>query len=146
MLMHYMALSLALIKLALNLGLKSGGYWPGNAANGITNHQSTIFLFDANTGKCRAVVGGNLLTALRTAAAAAVSVAHLSRKDSKVLGIIGAGHQASFQLRAVVEQRKFEKVIAWNRSPEKLDSLRKVADEIGLPFEIVTLKRIRCNK
>tara|TARA_B110000261_G_scaffold25509_1_gene27719 strand:+ start:1355 stop:2320 length:966 start_codon:yes stop_codon:yes gene_type:complete len=129
-------------KTALNLGLKSGGYWPGNAANGITNHQSTIFLFDANTGKCRAMVGGNLLTALRTAAAAAVSVAHLSRKDSKVLGIIGAGHQASFQLRAVVEQRKFEKVIAWNRSPEKLDSLRKVADEIGLPFEIVTLKEL----
>ena len=52
----------------LNLGLKSGGYWPGNTAKGLTNHQSTVFLFDAETGKCRAIVGGNLLTALRTAA------------------------------------------------------------------------------
>jgi ornithine cyclodeaminase/alanine dehydrogenase-like protein (mu-crystallin family) len=129
-------------KAALNLGLKSGGYWPANAAKGITNHQSTIFLFDADTGKCRAIVGGNLLTALRTAAAAAVSVAHLARKDAEVLGIVGAGHQATFQLRAVAEQRDFKRVVAWNRSPEKLESLRAVADDLGLPFEVVTLDEL----
>jgi ornithine cyclodeaminase/alanine dehydrogenase-like protein (mu-crystallin family) len=126
----------------LNLGLKSGGYWPGNMAKGLTNHQSTIFLFDADTGKCRAVVGGNLLTALRTAAAAAVSVAYLARTDAKVLGIIGAGHQAAFQLRAVAEQRGFERVIAWNRTPEKLASLKAVAEELGLPFESVSLEEL----
>ena len=124
---------------ALTLGLKSGGYWPGNAAKGLTNHQSTIFLFDADTGKCRAVVGGNLLTALRTAAAAAVSVAHLARQDAKVLGIIGAGHQATYQLRAVAEQRKFDRIVAWNRSPEKLSALADVAAELGLPFTPVSL-------
>ncbi len=127
-------------KAALDLGLKSGGYWPGNADKGLTNHQSTIFLFDADTGKCRAVVGGNLLTALRTAAAAAVSVAHLARKDAKVLGIVGAGHQAAFQLRAVAEQRAFERVVGWNRSPEKLERLAKVAEEIGLPFKAASLE------
>jgi ornithine cyclodeaminase/alanine dehydrogenase-like protein (mu-crystallin family) len=123
----------------LNLGLKSGGYWPGNAAKGLTNHQSSVFLFDADTGRLRAVVGGNLLTALRTAAAAAVSVAHLARPDARVLGILGAGHQAAFQLRAVAEQRTFERVVAWNRTPERLDGLAKVAAEIGLPFEAVSL-------
>lgn len=123
---------------ALNLGLKSGGYWPGNAAKGLTNHQSSVFLFDADTGKCRAVVGGNLLTALRTAAAAAVSVAHLARPDARVLGMVGAGHQAAFQLRAVAEQRGFEKVVGWNRSPDKLRGLAKVAEELGLPFEAVS--------
>ena len=40
--------------------LSRGGYWPGNAERGLTNHQSTVFLFDADTGRCRAVVGGNL--------------------------------------------------------------------------------------
>lgn len=124
---------------APTLGLKSGGYWPGNAAKGLTNHQSTVFLFDPDTGKCRAVVGGNLLTALRTAAAAAVSVARLARTDAKVLGIVGAGHQATFQLRAVAAQRPFERVVAWNRTPEKLDSLRDVAADLGLPFEPVDL-------
>lgn len=61
---------------SLALGLKAGGFWPGNAAKGLTNHQSTVFLFDADTGRCRAVVGGNLLTALRTAAASAISIRH----------------------------------------------------------------------
>ncbi|EYD74263.1 Ornithine cyclodeaminase [Rubellimicrobium mesophilum DSM 19309] len=126
----------------LDLGLKSGGYWPGNAAKGLTNHQSTVVLFDADTGRCRALVGGNLLTALRTAAAAAVSVAHLARKDSRVLGIVGAGHQAAFQLRAVAEQRPFERVVAWNRSPEKLKGLACAAEEMGLPFESVSLDRL----
>jgi ornithine cyclodeaminase len=125
---------------ALNLGLKSGGYWPDNAEKGLTNHQSTVFLFDADTGKCSAIVGGNLLTALRTAAAAAVSVGHLARPDARVLGILGAGHQAAFQLRAVAEQRKFEKIVAWNRSPEKLVSLEAVSNELGLPFECVSVE------
>ena len=44
---------------SLALGLKSGGYWPNNAQKGLTNHQSTVFLFDADTGRCRAIVGGS---------------------------------------------------------------------------------------
>src|SRR5688572_12533001 len=50
------------------LGLKAGGYWPGNAAAGMTNHQSTVLLFDPDTGKPVALVGGNYLTGVRTGA------------------------------------------------------------------------------
>ncbi len=120
-----------------SLGLKSGGYWPGNAAKGLTNHQSTIFLFNPDNGKLRALVGGNYLTAVRTAAASAVSIAHLARKDSKVLGMVGAGHQSTFQLRAALEQRSFEKVIGWNKDPEHLVNLQQIATEAGIPFESV---------
>ena len=56
------------------LGVKSGGYFPGNDAKGITNHQSAVLLFDPDTGRPVAMVGGNLLTALRTAAAAALGL------------------------------------------------------------------------
>lgn len=126
----------------LNLGLKSGGYWPGNADRGLTNHQSTVFLFDADTGQCRAVVGGNLLTALRTAAASSVSIRHLARSDAKVLGMIGAGHQSAFQMRAAVQQRDFDKVIGWNYHPEMLSRLEETAAELGLPYESVDLDRM----
>ena len=122
----------------LALGLKSGGYWPGNAARGLTNHQSTVFLFDPDTGRLRALVGGNYLTAVRTAASSAVSIAHLARKDAKVLGMIGAGHQAQFQLRAAAEQRAFERVVAWNAHPDMLPKLAEVAEELRLPFESVS--------
>ena len=124
------------------LGVKSGGYWPGNAEKGLTNHQSTIFLFDPDTGQLAALVGGNYLTAVRTAAASSVSIAHLARKDSKVLGMVGAGHQAQFQLRAAAEQRDFEKVVAWNFHPDMLPKLAEVAAEIGLPFEAVEREQL----
>ncbi|WLP93930.1 iminosuccinate reductase BhcD [Psychrobacter sp. M13] len=125
-----------------SLGLKSGGYWPGNAAKGLTNHQSTIFLFNPDNGKLRALVGGNYLTAVRTAAASSVSIAHLARKDSKVLGMVGAGHQSTFQLRAALEQRSFEKVVAWNKDADQLGNLKAVADEAGIPFESVDREQL----
>lgn len=125
----------------LTLGLKAGGYWPNNLEKRqLINHQSTVFLFDPDTGKVAAMVGGNYLTALRTAAASSVSIKHLARKDAKVMGMIGAGHQATFQLRAALEQRQFEKVIGWNYHPDMLPNIEKVANEAGLPFEAVPLE------
>lgn len=126
----------------LALGLKSGGYWPGNVAKGLTNHQSTVFLFDPDSGQLQALVGGNYLTAMRTAAASSVSIRHLARKDARVLGMVGAGHQAGFQLRAAAEQRNFEKVVAWNRHPEMLDGLATVANDLGLPFDAVEREQL----
>lgn len=120
------------------LGVKAGGYWPGNMGRGLTNHQSTVCLFDPDTGRLSALVGGNYLTAVRTAASSAVSIAHLARRDAKVLGMVGAGHQSAFQLRAAAEQRAFEKVVAWNPHPEMLPQLAEVAASLGLPFEAVT--------
>ena len=127
---------------SLALGLKSGGYWPGNAARGLTNHQSTVLLFDADTGRPGALVGGNLLTALRTAAASAVSIKYLAPKGAKVLGMIGAGHQSAFQMRAAADVGDFERVIGWNYHPEMISRLADTAAEIGLPFEHVTLERL----
>jgi len=124
------------------LGVKAGGYFPGNAARGLVNHQSTVYLFDPETGLPTAMVGGGLLTALRTAAAAAISIGRLARPDARVLGMVGAGHQAGFQLRAAARMRAFERVVAWNPHPEMLDRLGQVATEIGLPFEPVSLERL----
>jgi alanine dehydrogenase len=126
-----------------SLGLKAGGYWPHNLERRqITNHQSTVFLFDPDTGRPTAMIGGNYLTAARTAASSAVSIKHLARPDSKVLGMIGAGHQAAFQLRAALRQRAFERVIGWNLHPEMLPRLAQVAEEAGLPFEPVELDQL----
>jgi len=129
-------------KAGMSLGVKSGGYWPGNAAKGLINHQSSILLFDPDTGRLQALVGGNYLTAIRTAASSSVSIAHLAREDSKVLGMVGAGHQATFQLRAALEQRPFEKIVAWNPHPEMLVNLEVIANEKGIPFEAVEREKL----
>ncbi len=129
-------------RVGASLGVKAGGYFPGNAGHGMINHQSSVFLFDPDTGRPLAMVGGNLLTALRTAAASAISIDRLARSDAKVLGIVGAGHQAGFQLRAAARARKFSRVIAWNLHPEMLPKLGAIAAELDLPFEAVGLERM----
>lgn len=129
-------------KAGLVLGLKAGGYWPGNMAKGLTNHQSTVLLFDPDTGQIKAAVGANLLTALRTAAASAVSIKHLARPDARVLGMVGAGHQSTFQMRAAARVRKFDKVVGWNLHPEMLPRLADTAAELGLPFQAVDLPEL----
>ena len=122
------------------LGLKAGGYWPHNLERlEVINHQSTVFLFYPDSGRVNAMIVCNLLTALRTAAASSVSIKYLAREDAKVLGMIGAGHPAAFQLRAALEQRDFERVIAWNLHPEMLPRLAEVAAESETPFEAVEL-------
>ena len=127
---------------APTLGLKAGGYWPNNQKHGLINHQSTVFLFDADTGRVEAAVGGNLLTALRTAAASAVSIKHLAPKGAKVLGMIGAGHQSAFQMRAAAAVHQFDRVIGWNPHPEMLTRLADTAADLGLPFEAVKLEQL----
>ncbi|MEM9435069.1 MAG: iminosuccinate reductase BhcD [Pseudomonadota bacterium] len=125
------------------LGVKAGGYWPNNLERrGIINHQSTVFLFDPDTGRVDAMVGGNLLTALRTAAASSVSIKHLARDEAEVLGMVGAGHQSHFQLRAAAAQRSFKKVVAWNYHPDMLPKLGETAAALGLPFEAVSLEEL----
>ncbi len=124
------------------LGVKAGGYFPGNLARGMINHQSSVFLFDPDTGRPVAMVGGNLLTALRTAAASAISIDRLARRDAKVLGLLGAGHQAGFQLRAAAKVRQFERVVGWNLHPEMLAKMGEIATELGLPFAPVSLEEL----
>jgi ornithine cyclodeaminase/alanine dehydrogenase-like protein (mu-crystallin family) len=100
------------------LGVKAGGLWPGNAAMGIANHQSTILLFDPDTGLPTALVAATLLTALRTAAASALSIRQLARKNAKVLGLLGAGGQALHQARAALAIHSFSAIRIANRSEE----------------------------
>jgi ornithine cyclodeaminase len=96
----------------MSLGVKSGGYWRGNLDKGLTNHPSTVFLFDPDTGQLQALVGRTYLTAMRRAAARSVSIACLARHDVNVLGMVGAGHQVGLQFRAAAEQCDFETVVA----------------------------------
>ena len=116
------------------LGLKAGGYWPHNLKAGTTNHQSSTLLFDPQTGKASALVSANYLTGVRTGAASAIATKHLSRADSTVLGLIGAGAQALYQVRATLAVRPIRSVHAWNRSAAKLDALRHGVEDLGLEF------------
>jgi ornithine cyclodeaminase len=118
------------------LGVKAGGYWPNNQEFALPNHQSAILLFDPDTGRLQAIVGGNYLTGLRTAAAAAVSIARLARPDIRVLGLLGAGGQAEHQIRAAVAARSFETVLLSNRTPERAQALAERLADLQLEIRV----------
>lgn len=122
------------------LGLKAGGYWPGNMARGLTNHQSTTLLFDPTTGQPSALVSANYLTGVRTGAAAAVATRYLARPQARVLGIVGTGTQALYQLDAMLCVRPIIEVVAWNRGPARLEAFLAQARERGVAVRAAGLE------
>jgi ornithine cyclodeaminase len=116
------------------LGLKAGGYWPHNHGRGLTNHQSATLLFDADTGRAAALVSANYLTGVRTGAASAIATQCLSRPDSSVLGILGTGGQALYQLQATLAVRAIRRVHAWGRSADKVAAFGREVEKLGLEF------------
>jgi len=120
-----------------SLGLKAGGYWPHNETQGLPNHQSITILFDPDTGEPQAAMSGNHLTAMRTAAASALAIDLLARQDCRTLAIIGAGHQAVYQVRAAARVRSFDRLLIWNRTSARAEALaeacRALFDDTATP-------------
>ena len=73
------------------LGLKAGGFWLGNPDRGLTAHQSTTVLFDPRTGVPVALMDGNHITTVRTAAVGAIAARRLARPDARVAAVV-TGH------------------------------------------------------
>lgn len=90
---------------------------PGNAGRNLPVQRSVLVLVSQATGACEAIIHGQIPTRLRTAAASAVATRHLSRRDSRVLGLVGAGELAVEHVRAILEVRAIERVLAWSRNP-----------------------------
>ena len=124
------------------LGLKAGGYWPGNAAQGRGNHQSVVLLFDPESGQAVALVGANYLTGVRTGAASALAARHLARPEAAVLGLIGTGGQSVFQFRAALGVRPIARVLAWDPNEVSLDAFGKAVSAEGLAFEAPGLEAV----
>src|SRR5438477_6740462 len=74
------------------LGCKLVTLFPENRDR--PTHQAAIALFDPDTGTPTALMDGTYITAMRTAAAAALATRLLSRPDSSVLAILGTGVQS----------------------------------------------------
>lgn len=123
------------------LGLKVGSYFPHNRARGVPSHGSTTLLLDGETGLPRALVSAGYLNGLRTAAANAVAVEHLSRPDACVLGVLGAGHQAEFEIRAVCARRPIQTIRIWSRSEPSAQTLCEKLADLGIPAVAVPQRR-----
>lgn len=98
--------------------LKTVNVFHGNHALGVESHQALVCLFDAATGVPTAILDGASLTALRTTAAAILSVRLLARKEAKTALVIGSGVQAREHVRQLHLARSFDEIRIYARNPE----------------------------
>ena len=122
-------------------------------------HQQSMFhghpvtvLYDASTAELRAILVGNptskeipishAATELRTAATSAVGTCALARKNSKTLGLFGAGNQARGHVVALSNLYGFEKIKIYTRTAENREALaRDLTNNFHLPAEPVDRPR-----
>jgi ornithine cyclodeaminase len=99
-------------------GMKLISLYPDNPRRGLSSHQGVMLLFDTESGAPLAALDAAELTALRTAAASAAATRALSRRDARVLSILGSGEQADYHLPAQMTVRDFQEVRVWSRTAE----------------------------
>ena len=91
-----------------------------NPKIGLPSTSGMMVLFSSRTGQVEALLLDNgYLTDVRTAAAGAVAARHLSREDSSIAAIFGAGVQARLQLKALMLVRPIKEARIWARDAEK---------------------------
>jgi alanine dehydrogenase len=112
-------------------GLKTLTGYPGRRLAGETYF--AVLLFSCDTGALRAIVAGNRLTGIRTGAASGVAAKYLSRADSRVLGVVGAGVQARYQIAALIEVRPVKDIRVFDIDSTKAQAF---AEELELEFQV----------
>jgi ornithine cyclodeaminase/alanine dehydrogenase-like protein (mu-crystallin family) len=94
----------------MQLTVKVVNVFDGNLRINLPNHLALITLFDPDTGATSCIMDGTYITAVRTAAAAALSVRLLSRPGSRIATIVGAGVQGRQHLRLLPLVRNFDRI------------------------------------
>jgi ornithine cyclodeaminase/alanine dehydrogenase-like protein (mu-crystallin family) len=100
------------------LTMKLGQERVKNRERGLPTSFGVINLFDPDTGELLMICEAALPTALRTAAAAAVSARQLARIDSRVIGLVGTGRLGVQCIKAISHVFDFDKILLSDRNNE----------------------------
>jgi len=114
---HFNVLRGYIAPLAL-AGVKIVGDYVDNYQLGLPSEMGLLNLFDPATGRPVAVIDAAGLTDMRTGAVTAIGARHLARKDSRVLGHIGARGTAYWNVRLLDRLFDFAEIRIHSRRPE----------------------------
>ena len=119
-------------------GVKIINIYPDNSNRGLPGLHGIYALFDAKTGIPLAFVDADVVTARRTAAAAALAASYLARQDASRLLVVGAGRIARLLPEAMAAVRPIEKVAIWSRTAESASRLAAELVAVGIVAEAIT--------
>lgn len=95
-----------------------------------------VHLFDAATGAPLAAIEADFLGMMRTGATGGLAAKVLSRPESAVVGLIGAGWQAQSQLEALCRVRPIRQVKLFSRDAERR---RRASADFSERFGVVVI-------
>ncbi|MGC8597493.1 MAG: hypothetical protein ACP5NY_06210 [Thermocladium sp.] len=142
LMLHASGLSVAPPRLSFNIGsdwwgvmpgyvgggvtVKVVGVHPGNAGAGLPTVTAMAAYFDMR-GSLVALIDGEALTGVRTAAATAIG-ARVVNAPTSSLGIVGTGIEARYHLMLLRDALRPRRVLVWGR---RVDKARALAEEFG---------------
>src|SRR5690554_1009154 len=91
-------------------GVKIVGDYVENYRRGLPSEMALLNLFDPETGMPVALLDATAITEMRTGALTALGARHLARKDSKVLGHVGARGTAYWNVRLLDRLFDFDEI------------------------------------
>ena len=109
-----------------------------NRKLGLPTGSGMMVLINAQTGNPLAVLMDNgYLTDVRTGIAGAIAAKHLAPKEVKIVGVIGSGMQARYQIRALKLVRDFSFLMVYGIVDDEID---KYIDEISKKLNIEVIR------
>ncbi|MBS7611736.1 alanine dehydrogenase [Candidatus Bathyarchaeota archaeon] len=105
---------------------------------------AVVILVDPKNGFPLAIMGGKTLTDIRTGAAGGIAAKYLARKNSRIIGFVGAGAQARTQLAALLElYGKFDEVRVWGLYGTAEEFAVEMQSKYGDKCRIIPVKTVK---
>ena len=134
---HFNVLRGAVLPLGL-AGVKVVGDFVNNYKVGLPSELAVLNLFDPVTGVPIAILDATSLTDMRTGAMTALGGKFLARKNSKVLGHIGARGTSYWNIRLLSRFFQFDEIRVHSRRPESRTAFaNKLTEDLGRPVVAV---------
>lgn len=103
-------------------GVKVVGDYVDNYKKGLPSELAVLNLFDPRTGVPRAILDASAITDIRTGAVTAIGGKYLARKNSKILGHVGARGTSYWNVRLLDKLFNFDEIRVHSRRPESRDA------------------------
>ena len=119
-------------------GVKIVGDFVNNYKQGLPSEMALLNLFSPTTGMPIAVIDASAITDMRTGAVTAIGARHLARRDSRILGHIGARGSSYWNVRLLAGLFAFDEIRVHSRRPESRNAFgERLARDLGRPVRVV---------
>jgi alanine dehydrogenase len=120
-------------------GVKVVSDFVDNYKQNLPSEMALLNLFDPETGKPLAIIDATAITDMRTGAVTALGAKYLARKNSKVLGHIGARGTSYWNVRLLDHLFDFDEIRVHSRRPESREAFAaRLSKDLGKPVTVTT--------